>query len=107
MLIQFVQEGLESQLLNMWIDYIAPAIICLCLWIFMVYFTLKLIEDYKIKKQKGRYREEDDIGKRKQGGSKGRETNTKPSTRGSGNSKRRKSEIQNAVEHARRELLSD
>lgn len=89
----------------MWNRFIFPAIVGLALWMFMVWFSLKLIEDYKIKKQRRGYKEEDDIGRIKEkNGSQGR---IRSSNKRDSNTKRGKREIQNVIKHAKRELLSD
>ena len=87
----------------MW-DIIFEAIIGLAVWILMVWFTLKLIDDWKSKKQRRRYDDGEDLGRRKESDGQGSPERGSKRDR---NSNGRKRKIQDAVEHAKRELLSD
>jgi len=87
--------------LKMWIELF----IGLVIWCVLVWFTLKIIEDIKIRRMKRRYKEEDDPGRK---GEAANQSEWKPNGVGfreSGKHTERKPDLQNAVINAKRELL--
>ena len=83
---------------------IVGIILCFIAWMMLVYFTLKLVEESKTKQQIRGYRKENDKGIPKE------EAYTKGKPRSDPardkSSKARKRKLQNALKHAKRELLS-
>jgi hypothetical protein len=88
--------------LKMWIEIIV-GYIAFCV---IVYFSIRTYEEFNIRKQRRRYKEEDDIGRRqKEEVSEKAERKSRGSPKGIRNSATGKRGIQERVEHAKRELL--
>ena len=107
MLIRFVRADRGFPQSKMWeyiSNYWAHALVGFIAWCVIVYFSLKIIEEFKSRRQKRRYRQEDDIGRKRQDpGAEGESGGFQPRVR---ISKTRKRKLQESVEHAKRELLS-
>lgn len=85
----------------MWSGLILGLLVGLIIWTIFIWFVIKLFDRFKMKKLKGRYKEEDDPGRKFKAGEQ-----SGFGFRSSGSSPPREPDIQKSVEHAKRELLS-
>lgn len=98
MLIQYVLEVREFPQLKMWIEITVGVVV----WSVIAYYSIKLIDDIKMKKMKRGYNPDEDKGRKFTpeaiiGSGVGYREN--------GTTDERKSELQDALEHAKQELL--
>ncbi len=85
----------------MWIEILIGGAV----WGVIVWFTLKIIEDIKIKKLKRRYNEEDDPGRKGEAAKQKEWKSNGVGFRASGKPIERKPDLQDAVINAKQELL--
>ena len=81
----------------MWIEVISISVVG---WI-MIFFGIKLYDDFKLKRLRRGYNKDDDPSVKIEGANPGM------GYRGSNKTNTTKPELQDAVEHAKRELLQD
>ena len=106
MWIQYALEDRAYHLLKMWseiLSYWPEAVVVFIAWGVIVYFSIKTFEEFNIRKQRRRYKEEDDIGRKYEEGEGPRAGSGQSGVRVSTTRKR---ELQKSVEHAKQELLS-
>lgn len=110
MLILYVQadRGFSQHKMS-WADifsYWPEAVVGFISWCVIVYFSIKTFEEFNIRKQRRRYKEEDDIGRKRPEESPEAEGKSGTAQSGVRVSTTRKRKLQKSVEHAKRELLS-
>jgi len=98
MLTQYVQEGRGLLQRKMWIQIIIGIIV----WIVIVYYGLKIIDEAIMKKKRRGYNPNEDKGRKFEAG---KFVGEGIGYRDHGKPDERKPELQDAIEHAKQELL--
>ncbi len=108
MLIRFALADQGFRQPKMWakiFSYWPEGIVGFIAWLVIVYFSLKTFEEFNIRKQRRRYKEEDDIGRRQKEDTEESEAAPGKSQSGVRVSKAGKRKLQKSVEHAKQELI--